>query len=536
MGLRYNDGLDDQTLDAEQKDWRGGFDEFATPTMLLPNAGGRGVNVIVEDNGRPRNRPGADGLSGAAISAGNRIESLLYYDTPTFEYVLAGVNNTVQRWDGSVWTTPAGYPFGANTVVAWAQLGEVAYATSGTGQWFSYDGTAWSAGLGTDNSTAAGDPAVGATILCVHTNRVFAAGVINNQYDALAASALGNAGANQWDWVNFSLRIGRGEGERITALCSAKGQWLAVGKEGSLFMVYTPPQESTAANWVVQRLAGSVGVVGRKALVAGGDSLWCIGPDLALREIRPTQVEDTPFELLPAASEPAKPYFDRINTAALSRIALHVYGRYLVAALPLDNASEPTHVAVWNLRLRVPSQVPGFTIPAFIGVWTGWTPTSWVTTRFNGVEHLLIGDSAGFVNQWKDRDDQTDTDTYKDNGAAVLATVRTRSWDFGTQRNGKDAESLEVLFEDSTAQADIVAVMDGDEQRRWTVTTEQVQNSLPLSLPFDLALVGPTRATRNADNLPDFREMYVEIQQLTAGRLEVKSIAAAAFLNTVDNE
>jgi hypothetical protein len=536
MGVTYIDSLDDSTGDAEQNDWRGGFDEFATPTMLAGNAGGRGVNVIIEDNGRPRNRPGADGLSGAAISVGNQIESLFYFDTPTLEYVLAAANNTVQQWDGSVWTTPAGYPFGANTVVAWAQIGERAYATSGTGQWYYYDGAAWSAGLGTDNTTAAGDPAVGATILCVHTNRVFAAGVINNQYDVLAASALGDGGANVWDWLNFSLRIGRGEGERITALCSAKGQWLAVGKEGSIFMVYTPPSATTAATWIVQRLASSVGVVGRKALVAGGDSLWCIGPDLALREIRPTQVEDTPFELLPAASEPAKPYFDRINTAALSKVALHVYGRYLVAALPLDNATAPSHVLVWNLRLRVASQVPGFTIPAFVGVWTGWTPTSFLTSRFSGIEALLIGDAAGYVNKWKDKADQTLEGTFKDNGAAVLATVRTRSWDFGTQRNAKDAESLEVFFFDSSPQVDIVAVMDGVEQRRWTVSMEQTQNSLPVSLPFDLAVLGPTRATRNADMLAEFREMYVEIQQLTAGRLEVKSITAAAFLNTVDNE
>lgn len=536
MPAKFLDAVDDVTADAEQSDWRGGFDEFATPTKLAGNAGGRGVNVIVEDNGRPRNRPGADALGGAALSAGNRIEALSYFDTPSLEYILASLDDSLRAWDGATWTTPAGYPFGANDITAMAQLGDVVYATSGSGQWFSFDGAAWSAGLGTDALSATGDPPVGAVMMCVHTNRVFAAGTIGGQYDVLCASFLGGAGANQWDWLNFSIRIGRGEGERITALCSAKGQWLAVGKEGSIFMVYTPPQETTGANWVVQRLAGSVGVVGKKALVAGGSSLWCVGPDLALREIVPTQVEDTPFELMPAASEPAKPYFDRINRASQGKIALHVYGRYLLCALPLDAATEPSHVLVWNLRLRVPSNVPGVSIPAFIGVWTGWTPTCFVTSRFSGVERLIIGDSDGTVNEWKDGDDQYDDDTFADNGVPVLATMRGRSWNFGTDRNPKDAESAEALFTDSTAEVDILAVMDGEEQTRWGVALEQVQNQLPVTLPFDLAQLGPVRVTRNADELIPFREMYLEVQQRTPGRVELKSLAAAAFLNTSDNE
>lgn len=534
--MKYFLALDDEVADVQQDDWRGGFDEFNTPTKLPMNCGGAGSDVVVEDNGRPRTRPGADALGGASLSSGNAISALAYFDTPTLEYIFASVNNGMQRWDGAVWTTPSGYPFGVNNIAAMVQLGDVVYATSGTGQWFSFDGAAWSAGLGVDNTTATGDPPVGASMAVVHTQRVFAAGVVGTNYDTLAASFIGQAGANQWDWVNFSIRVGRGEGERITALCPAKGQWLAVGKEGSIYMVFTPSSAATAASWTVQRLAGSVGVVGRRALVLGGTSLWCVGPDLALREIVPTQVEDTPFELMPAASEPAKPYFARINRAAQGNIALHVYGRYLLVGLPLDSATTPSHVLVFNLRSRVASNVPGASIPAFMGVWTGWTPTGFITSRFSGVERLIIGDSTGRVNQWKDGSDQYDDATFADNGAAVLAVARTQSWDFGTQRNAKDAESVELQFLDSTATADVLAILDGEEQTRWRVVLEQVVNQLPVSLPFDLAVMGPNRVTRNADGLIEFREICVEVRQTTTGRLELKSAAVAAFLNTSDNE
>lgn len=539
MGVKFLDSLDDVTGDVEQKDWRGGADEFLSPTELPPNTGGRLINCVVEDNGRPRTRPGADALGGAALAAA-RIEALTYFDTPSTEQVFASINATLQSWSGSAWSEIADYPFGANSIAAMAQGHDKLYCSDSSNQWQSWDGSAWSGALG----SGVNDPPVGATIMVWHTalNRMFASGAINGQYDALYASVLdpASAGGGKWSNANWCVRIGRGEGERITAVVPGKGFWLAIGKEGSIFMVYADPAANSAADWLIPRLAGSVGCVGKHAMVAVGDSLFVIGPDLALREIVPTgaavQAGDAPFELLPPASEPAAPYFARINTAAQDKIVLWKYGRYLLAALPLDSATEPSHVLVWNLRLRRLAEVPGATIPAFIGVWTGWTPTAFCTSRFAGVEQLLIGEDDGYVNEWKDREDQDLDDTYTDNDVNVLATIRSRSWDFGTQRNTKDAESVEGQFVSSTAAVDILAVMDDVEQARWSESLQVTQNELPLTLPFDLAVLGPSTKTRNADELIEFREMYVEIEQTGLGKVELKSLAAAAFLNTIDNE
>ena len=95
---------------------------------------------------------------------------------------------------------------------------------------------------------------------------------------------------------------------------------------------------------------------------------------------------------------------------------------------------------------------------------------------------------------------------------------------------------MELQFVDSTPQVNVLAVFDEEEQARWSLTTEQVQNSLPLSLPFDLATLGPTRNPKNLDGLTEFREAYLEVQQLTAGRLELKSMAMSCFVNTQVNE
>lgn len=531
MGIRYLDSLDDQTLDAEQVSWVGGADEFATPTVLPANIGGKLVNCVVEDSGRPRNCPGADPLGSAVLDAGQRVQCLSYFDTPSLEYLYASINGTLRQWDGSAWATVAGFP-AISTIVDMVQGNNVLYVTDGTAQWYSYTGAAWSAALG---NTAA-DPPVGATILCWHSFRMFATGTISSIYDQIYVSNLGNATTGQWNATTWAFRVGRGEGQRIVALCSGRDNWLFVGKEGSVYAVDASPTATSAAEWVVRRLAGEVGVVGQRAMLFDGNSVWLVSPELSLREIVPSQVQDLPFEVQPSSSEAAKPYFDRVNTGAVSKIVLHKFGRYLLVGLPLDSATEPSHTLFFNLRLRRASETPGFTVPAFVGVREGWTPTAFCTTRFGNQERMVFGDSAGYVNQWKDFEDQTDDATFLDNGSEVLCTIRTKSYDFGSRRNPKDAESLEVQFKDSTAPVDVVLVLDGEEQARWSLSTQEAQNSLPLMLPFDLAVLGPKNAARNADGLPEFREAYVEIQQTGAGRVEVKSVALSAFLNTQINE
>ncbi len=536
MGVKFIDSIDDQTIDREQKSWSGGADEFATPTMLPENMGGFLQNCIVEDNGRPRNRPGADALGGATLDSGDRIQFLFYFDTVSLEHLYASVNQALHQWSGAAWAAVAAYPFGANTVVAMAQIDDKLFMSDGTNQWQYYTGAAWSGALGNATS-ATGDPPVGATIIVNHTNRLFATGPIGTIYDQVYASFLGEAGTGKWNHTNFAFRVGRGEGERITALVSGRQSVLWVGKEASIFAVFTVTTETTsAANWRVDRVANSVGCVGPKAMIAAADGVFVVGADMALREIIPSDRQDNPFEVGPAVSEPAKTYFDRVNRAAQAKICIHKYGRYLFVGLPLDGATEPNYTLVWNLRLRRPSEVVGYSLPAFIGVWTGWTPTAFCTTRFSGVEKFIIGDSGGFVNEWKDQEDQEDDDTYEDNGTAVLAFVRTRSFDFGSQRNPKDAESGEVQFIASTGTADVVCYFDGEEQYRRNVTLQNFTNTLPVDLPFDLDVLGPNITTKNLDGLPTFREMYIQIEQKTVGRMELKSVAISAFLNTQENE
>lgn len=515
---QWIDSVDDEVMVRRQQDFRGGVNEFADAAQLNDQTTRLLQNHLIEDNGRARLRPGADALGGSALTAG-RIEALTYFDTPALELIFASVAASLRKWDGATWANIGAYPFGGASIIEMAQGNNLLYTSAGSGNWQSYNGAAWA-----DLGGGATDPPAGTSIMCWHTNRMFAAGTIAGLYDQIYVSALGNAGSGQWNTATFAFRVGRGEGEAITALCTAKGWWLAVGKEGSLYMANTDPQAASAAVWPVMRLTASVGVVGKRCLVSFGDFLVLLGRDGLRRVNAALATEDNPWEVTPPISEPVQTYIDRINWAAASKSVLHKYRHYLFVAVPLDAAAEPSHVLVWNSRLG-----------AWMGVWTGWTPTAIATSRFAGVERLNVGDSTGRVNQWKDYASADLASTYQENSAELATKFRGKAWNFDAPLNWKDASFAEVILEDSANNVDVVCYLDGIEARRETHSLLKVSNQLPVNLPFNLAVANPDPVTMALDELPEFREIDIGVES-TSGKTKIKSVAVGAFMNTLKNE
>jgi hypothetical protein len=512
---------DDEPLVRRQQDFRAGVDEFTDASTIGDMQLQRLENMVIEDNGRARLRPGADALGGSALVAA-RIDVLTYFDTPSFEYIYAAVSASLRQWDGASWSNVAGYPFGGNSIVDMVEGTNLLYCTAGTGQWYSYTGAAWSAALG---NTAA-DPPNGASIICWHTQRMFATGSIGGVNDQIYVSNLLSATTGAWDHATKAFRVGNGDGQAITAMCSAKGYWLAVGKEGSIYMVGADPTQLTLTNWAVRRLTDAVGVVGKRAMVSFGDFLVVFSRD-GLRKISsvPSEEGSTPWEITTPFSEPVQPYINRVNWAVANKIVLHKYRHYLFCAIPLDSATEPNYVLVWNSRLG-----------SWNGVWLGMTPTAMCTSRFGSQgERFIIGDSTGKVNAWKDYASTSLASTYQENSSELPSELRGKAWNFDAPINWKDGSFAEVIFLNSSGNVDIVAYLDGVEQRRRTSSLLRITNQLPVSLPFDLATANPDPVTMPLDEMPEFREAFIAVET-TSGYVEIKSVSVAAFMNTMKNE
>jgi hypothetical protein len=230
------------------------------------------------------------------------------------------------------------------------------------------------------------------------------------------------------------------------------------------------------------------------------------------------------YELSAPISEPLQPYVDRINWTYASLIAAHSYKHLVFFSVPLDGAQTPDHVLVFNARLG-----------RWIGLWTGWTPGIFETTRFDGVQRLVIGEQTGLVREWKDFADATDDDTYTEDGAAIATKVWTRAGLFGEPINDKDGYHAELRFSVSNAIVSVSALGDAHVLREWQHDLRQSGVGLPVNLPFDLASPRAVTARRGLRGCNPFNEVYLKIES-TSGWWALRNWTLSAYLNMLQNE
>jgi hypothetical protein len=237
------------------------------------------------------------------------------------------------------------------------------------------------------------------------------------------------------------------------------------------------------------------------------------------------------YELSAPISEPLQPWIDRINAAAQSTICVKKYQELILFAVPLDTATTPDTVLVYNGRLG-----------RWIGVWEGWTPQHWEITRFGGEQRLVFGDVAGYVNEWKDNDAADDDTTYTDNGVGYSTLAWTRNLSFGDVEADKVAFNCRLRFNAGNANLSFTAVGDDADLKTWTRTFEPSGDILGTDIISDdpetsflLQSTSPTLVSSSLRDLPSFREMYLKIES-TSGWWELRNLSVSARVRPMKNK
>ena len=528
MPQHFIDAVDDPLLFERIESFGGGMDAFTRSTLLPPDASQELVNVIIPDNLEIRTRPGAD-LLGAARS--NPIQGLAYFSTASKSHLLAVNAGVVESWDdtvGASWTDTgltAGALNDSVTQIAMAQGVDTMLVSDGVNQMQIWNGTTWTAGGATD-----ADPPVGAKILCWHTGRMFAAGfpgtVAGKEQDAIWVSARLAFGSGNWDKTLRQFRVGGGEGDPIMAMASLQEFTMGVLKANSVWLIRTDPTADAgnfSASQASESLSYGVGCVGRRAWCNYGNDLLFVARD-GVRSLQRMQAAAGQYQLSAPISRPMQPWIDRINWEYADTICAMKYKELALFAVPLDSATSPNYVLVWNGRLE-----------RWIGLWTGWLPTAFAMSRFASVPAMMIGQSDGKIRKWKGDNDKAADATYQEDGADVLGQVATRSALFGEPVNDKDGYHAEVRFSLSNGQADITAVADNAEVRTWSVDVRQPSPVLPIVLPFDLVNPVNTPKRKSLRGLTPFNELYLRIEG-TSGWFSLRNISLSAFLNMLQNQ
>ena len=516
-------GLSNESVDLplafeQVRNFGGGEDSFRDPIELDPDQSQHLVNMIVRDKLKSRTRPGADPLDGAAPAA-KAVRGLKYFSTPAYSQLVSARNAQIYTWNNAVRTlqvcTPTSGVFPANdtTPVEMAQGVDKLLLSDGVGDMQSWDGAAF-----TDMGNTVTDPPVGATILTWHTGRMFASGQATNP-DTIYVSNRLNFARGQWNNTTRSFRVGGGDGDNIVAQVSMQSFMLAVLKQNSVWLLYTDPRAEPAdfsATQATEGVSYGVGCVGKKAWCVYGNDLMFMAQD-GVRSLQRMEAATGQFQLSAPLSRAVQPYIDRINPAAASGIVATKYLEFALFAIPLDNSTVNNAVLCWNGRLG-----------RWMGVWQGWTPTTWELTRFNAQPHLVFGDSAGLVNQWKDLN-PTDIDaTYQDNALGYASGLWTRSMTFGDLEAPKSGYNAKVRFNAGNANLTFTAVGNDAALNTWAKQIAPSGDILGTDvLPFLLASQQPGVLPFSLRGLPSFNEFFLKIES-TTGWWELRNLTVGA--------
>lgn len=510
-----NDAPDLPLQFEQMRNFAGGEDSFRDPIELDPDQGQKLLNVIVRDKLKVRTRPGADPLGDDALTdPAAPVRGTFFFNTPAYSQLIAASGAKIFKWSGAVWAEILGWtPANANVFVEMAQGVDKLLLSDGVGKLQSYDGAAF-----TDLGNADTDPPVGMTILAWHTGRMFGSGQATNP-DTIYVSNRLDFGSGQWNKTVRSFRVGGGEGDPIVGMASMPLFVLAVLKQNSIWLTTTDPRNEPASFSATQAsdvLSDGLGCVGKKAWCRYGNDLLFFSQD-GIRSLARMIAAAGQYELSAPISQPIQPYIDRVNPNFQHLIVAKKYREFAFFAVPLDNSQFNNAVLVWNGRLQ-----------KWIGVWEGWTPSCWELTRFNGIQRLVFGDNAGFVNQWKDLSDPTNDDTYKDNGAGYASKFWGRSMTFGDLEAPKIGFNAKCRFNAGNALLTFTVIGNDADLNSWARKIEPTGDILGTDvLPFLLATEQPTVLPFSLRGLPSFNELFLKIES-DAGWWELRNFTVGA--------
>jgi hypothetical protein len=509
MPRLFIDEVDDEPVYDGSQNFAGGMVSLVKPQSLEANQCAELINCDIDRSGRIQTRRGTAAL-GDLSGDPNRVRGLTYY-TGTNNYLVRVANGAMKKWDASNWTSIATFTSAVGTEVDMAQLGSVLYASNGTTlyQW-SGSGAA---------SAIASSPAC--TYLIAHSGRLFAAKI--NSADDIQCSSFLDGTVWTGD-ISIPIKIAN-DGDPITGWSPWHNNLLAVLKRNSIWVVDTDPNIAFSSKWTKSLVNSRIGCVAYRSVQQVGNDIFFLGDD-GVRSIQRT-INDNQIGVTVPLSDPIRPIIDRINWAnADQSCACYINNRYLLA-VPLDSATTPNYVIVYNTLTS-----------CWSGYWTGWNPTVFALSKFSGTLKVTFGEVSGRVLEWlewKAESNATATD-YTDAATAIATSITTKAFSFADPISDKSGNSYELEFLRSVADASIALVADeNSEQTSYSGRTRIPAITLPVTLPFTLSPLGSYRVARDLGTLGSFRTLQYKVES-TGGKLAAQGVTMSGFTDSLQAE
>jgi hypothetical protein len=247
-----------------------------------------------------------------------------------------------------------------------------------------------------------------------------------------------------------------------------------------------------------------------------------------VRRIKPSDIEVSPYEIETSPiTSTISDVWARVNLEHISKAyAIYRKTKYILA-VPLDGATEPNAIIVWDERLKGGEG-------GWLGVWEGWNAVSFVEADIGDGSKLYISTSSGTLGESYDYIDPKNASdvNYQDFGEEIISGVDSRGIDFDEPANQKRWLDGEVVYRlrNISLAAELSATLNGDAYDYPLKAMEQKKGlTLPLSLPFDLPRAGNQWNVFTLSGVDEGPYIGLRIRT-QGGKLELNSLWVSGLL------
>jgi len=271
-------------------------------------------------------------------------------------------------------------------------------------------------------------------LLTSHTNRLFCCSA-DTAYLPDQVFVSGILDGESWDVAGDQIRVTKGDGDPIIALCPWYDFKLVVLKERSIWVVDANPAQNVS-DWTISLLSDRVGCVSHKSVQQVGADVYFLSRE-GIQSVSNIEA-GSQAAVQVAISAPIDDFINRINQDHWGKCASAYYGNRYILSLPLDDSEIPNTTLVYNTLHK-----------SWSGYWDGWEPRAFVVSAFGGKIRLNFGDEEGKFYTWRDYVDESNatiTD-YMDDLDTYESEVISRGYNFKEMYSDKLGYQVEFDLE-----------------------------------------------------------------------------------------
>ena len=377
-------------------------------------------------------------------------------------------------------------------------------------------------GSGATATATVSPPPLNLRILINTGNRLFGVGSAANRNTLYASDILD---ASIWDAAN-SVIVNADDGDEITAIVPYYENRIIVFKKRRIFQVTSPPDMTSAADWVIQLISNNTGCVAEGSAVQVNSDIFFLSDD-GIRSLVRSAADDFTSVGLPL-SEVVKDVIQEINVAEIGICTAAFYdNRYFLAVPTASNDFNDT-IIVYNTVLG-----------AFEGTWTPNVMQFALTNFQDEGLRLMKKSTTGQIQKYSGYKTpaQVTIADYQDAGVDYESYVRTADMDFGDPFAEKHGSHFEIVFDDSFSTDTTISIQRdidvGDIDVQPNLNISSAALTLPFVLPAQLPSSVKKRLASDLRAYQKWRLLNIKIQS-AANKMAIRQITAAANPDTIE--